>query len=80
LCNRSAKRVDVYVVGEAAASVDLDDGEPLAVCGLERLVARDVHLAQRKAELRLELAHLRECPLAEMAALRVVDDDVGGYG
>jgi hypothetical protein len=44
LCNRTAERVDLEVVREAAAAVDLDDREPLAVLGLEGLVAADVDL------------------------------------
>jgi len=80
LCNRLAKCTDMHVICEAAASVDLDDRKPLAVFGLERVVARDVHLTQAEAELHLERPYLRERPLAEMAALGVVDDDVGGYG
>ena len=80
MCNRLAKRGDVHVVRKAAPSVDLDDRQPLAIFGLERLVAGDIHLPQREAELGLERPDLRECPLAEVTALRVVDDDVGGYG
>jgi hypothetical protein len=68
------------VVGEAPPSVDLDDREPLPVLGLERLVAGDVDLSEPKAELGLEGPNLCQRPLAEVAALRVVDDDVGGYG
>jgi hypothetical protein len=80
LCNRFAQRVDLDVVGEAPPPVDLDDGEPLAILRLERLVAGDVHLPEREAELDLKRPHLAEGALAEVAALRVVDDDVGGYG
>lgn len=80
MCNRVAKRIDVHVVGEAPPALDLDDGQPLAVFGLERVVAGDVHLAQQKAELCLERPDLLERSVAEVAALRVVDDDVGGYG
>jgi hypothetical protein len=68
------------VVGEAPPAGDLHDREPLAILGLERLVAGDVHLPQVEAELGLERPHLLERPVAEVAALRVVDDDVGGYG
>lgn len=68
------------VVREAPPPVDLHDRKPLAVLGLERLVAGDVDLAQPEAELALEPPELRQRPLAEVAALRVVDDDVGGYG
>jgi hypothetical protein len=80
LCNRFAKGIDVNVVCEAAPSVDFDDREPLPVLRLERFVARDVDLAQQETELRLQLPDLRERPLAEVATLRVIDDDVGSYG
>jgi hypothetical protein len=80
LCNRSTEALDLDVVREAASPVDLDDREPLAVFGLERLVAGDVDLAQGEAELSLELPKLPERPFAEVAALGVIDDDVGGYG
>jgi hypothetical protein len=80
LCNRLAKRIDLHVIGEAATPADLDDREPFPVLGLERLIAGDIHLTQQEAELPLELPDLDERPLAEVAALRVIDHDVGGYG
>jgi hypothetical protein len=81
LCNRTTKCVDLQVVCETAPTVDLDDREPLAVFGLERLVALDVHLAQHEAELGLQVPQSSDCDLAEVAPLRVVDDDLGdGYG
>jgi hypothetical protein len=76
LCNRAAERVDLEVVGKTAAAVDLDDREPLAVLGLEDLVAADVDLPQVEAELCLQLPQPGERGLAEVAPLRVVDDDV----
>jgi hypothetical protein len=76
LCNRSAERLGLNVVGETAPAVDLDDRDPLPVDALERLVAGDVDLAQVEVELTAERPHLRERALAEMAALRVVDDDL----
>ena len=80
MCNRFAQCVDLDVIRKAPPSVNLDDREPLPVLGLERVVARDVHLAQSEAELGLKPPHQRERPLAEVATLRVIDDDVGGYG
>ncbi|MDX6471178.1 MAG: hypothetical protein QOF75_2981, partial [Gaiellaceae bacterium] len=58
------------------ATVDLDHREPLAVLGLELVVAADVDLAQREPELGLQLPQSSDCDLAEVAPLRVVDDDV----
>jgi hypothetical protein len=80
LCNRSPERIDLDVVCEAASAVDLDHREPLAILRLERVVAGDVDLAEREAELRLERPQLLERPFAEVAALGVIDGDVGGYG
>jgi hypothetical protein len=80
LCNRGTEGIGLHVVGETPPSPDLDDREPLAILGLECLVAGDVHLPQVEAELGLKRPYLLESPVAEVAALRVVDDDVGGYG
>ena len=65
------------VVGEDPLAVDLDDGQPLAVTGLELRVARDVHLLEREAELGAELLELLARPVAEVAALCVVERDYG---
>jgi hypothetical protein len=80
LCNRAAKRVYLEVVCKTSATVDLDDREPLAVFGLERVVASDVDLAQREAELGLQLPQSSDGGLAEVAPLRVVNDNLGDYG
>jgi hypothetical protein len=79
LCNRAAKRVYLEVVCKTSATVDLDHRKPLAVFRLERLVAADVDLTQREAELDLQLPQSSDRGLAEVAPLRVVDDDAG-YG
>jgi hypothetical protein len=79
LCNRFPQGLGLDVVREAAPAVDLDDRQPLPVLGLERRVAGDVHLAQLEAELVPERPHLRERALAQVAALRVINDDLG-YG
>jgi hypothetical protein len=78
LCNRTAERLGLEVIGETPPPVDLDDREPFAILGFERGVATDVDLGQRKAELGLKLPKLLEHAVAEMAALRVVDDDARG--
>lgn len=67
------------MVREAASSVDLHDRKPLPVLRLEGLVAGNVHFAQVEPELGLKLPDLLERAVAEVAAGRVVDDDVG-YG
>ncbi len=70
------------MVREAPATIDFYDGEPLAVFGLECVVAADVDLAQLESELGLQLPQSSDSDLAEMAPLRVVDDDLrdGGQG
>jgi hypothetical protein len=69
-------RVDV--VDEGALAVDLDDGQPFAVPRLELGIAADVDLAKLEAELVARLGNDRAGPLAEMTALRVVEDDSAG--
>ena len=79
MCNRSPKGPGLDVVREAPAAVDLHNRQPLAIFGLERRVAADVHFAQLEAELIAERAHLCERALAQVTAFRVVDDDLD-YG
>lgn len=69
------ERVLLHEVRERPFAVDLDDRQPLAVARLEDGVAADVDRLELEAELRAEGGQLRERPLAEMAALGVVDDD-----
>jgi hypothetical protein len=76
LCNRSAERIELDVVREPPASVDLDDRQPLSIGRFELGIAGDVDLAQLEPELLVQAAHLLECALAQMAPLRVVDDDL----
>ncbi len=69
------------VVREAPPAVDLDHRQPGAILGLERGIARDVDLPELEAQAFLSVANDLERPLAEVAALRVVDDDARrGYG
>jgi hypothetical protein len=67
----------VDVVGEDPLSVDLDDREPLAIASLELGVTRDVDLLEREAELCAKLLELLARPVAEVAALCVVERDYG---
>jgi hypothetical protein len=76
LCNRTAEGVHLNVVRKAPFAVDLDDRQPLPVGLLQVLVPGDVDLAEVEAELVLQGPHLLERALAEVAAFRVVDDDV----
>jgi hypothetical protein len=78
LCGEpAAQSVGVDVVGEDSLAVELDDREPFAVAGLELGVAGDIDFLEREAELGAKLLELRPRPVAEMAALRVVQRDYG---
>jgi len=72
----AAKGTRIHVVHEGALAVDLHDGEPLPVTSLELGIAPDVDLVELEVDF---LAGLFENParaFAEVAALRVVEDDV----
>jgi hypothetical protein len=78
LCGRQAapERLLLHVVGARAPAVDLDHRDPFAVCRLERRVPVDRDLLELEPELVPQRPYLCERALAEMAALRVVDDDL----
>jgi hypothetical protein len=66
------RRIDV--VDEGALVADLDDGQPLAVTGLELVVPVDLDLLEAVlAELRDER---RASALAEMTTATAIEDDV----
>jgi hypothetical protein len=69
----------MHVVDEAPPPVDLDDRDPLAILGFELGITVDDDLAQVEAELVVRLGDDATRRLAEMAARRGVEDDVG-YG
>jgi hypothetical protein len=76
LCGQLApERVGLDVVDERPHAVDLDHGKPLPVARLELGVAPDVNLLQLEAELLAQGRDLRTRTLAEVASLRVVEDD-----
>ena len=75
MCNRAPERVGVDVVDEAPPPVDLNDGDPFAVGGLELGVAVDRNLPQLEPDLVLGRRHDAAGRLAEMAARRGVEDD-----
>jgi hypothetical protein len=79
LCNRTAERIGVHVVDETPPAVDLHHRDPLPVLGLEARVAVDPDLAQLEAELVPRRTDDTACRLAQVAARRGVEDDVG-YG
>ena len=80
MCNRATERIGLQEVRKASPSLDLDDGNPLAVFGFQRLVAADVDVAQLETQLSLKLAQLLERALAQVTALCVIDDDLRPTG
>src|SRR5215210_2262404 len=66
----------VHVVREDPLAVDLDDGNQLAVGGLELRVPVDGDLLELEPELLTKRPHLRQRPLTEVAVGRVVDRDL----
>jgi hypothetical protein len=79
LCGRqlAPERLGLHVVGADALAVDLDDRDQLAVASLELGVAVDGDLDQLEPKLLSKLGQLCRGPLAEMAALCPVKDDLG---
>ena len=80
MCNRTAERIELDVVGEPPAAVDLDDGQPLSIGRFELGIARDVDFPQLELELLVDSTNLLERTLAEMTPLRVIDDDLWPTG
>ena len=75
------KRTIVHVVDEGALAADLDHRQPLAVPRLELGIAGDIDLLQLERAIRPCRGDDRARPLAQVAALRVVDRDLRpGYG
>jgi len=79
LCNRPAERIGLDVIREPAPAVDLHDGQPLPILGLQSGIAGDVDLTQVEAELLVQPADHLPRPVAQVAAGCVIDDDVD-YG
>jgi hypothetical protein len=68
------------VVDERSLAVDLHDREPLAISRLQLGIAADVDLLELEAELVTERSDGLPRSFAEVAALRVVEDDARDYG
>ena len=69
------KRLRLDVIGACALAVDLDDGDQLAVAGLQPCVSVDLDLLELEPQLGAKLPQLLLGSLAEMAADRLVEDD-----
>jgi hypothetical protein len=68
------------VVDEPLDAVHLDHGDPLAVARLELVDARDVHDLELERRLLAHAVHHAARGVAEVAALRPVEDDLRRYG
>jgi hypothetical protein len=80
LCNCAPERIRLQVVRKTSSAVDLDDRDPLPVLRFQFVVAADVDLAQFEAQCSLQLTHLCERTLAQVATLRVKDGDARPTG
>jgi len=81
LCsNFTPERGSVDEVDEGALPADLDHRQPLTVASLQLGIAGDVHLFEVEAQLRPRLLERRAGPLAEVAARRMVENDLDRYG
>jgi hypothetical protein len=77
LCGHfAAKRARIHVVDERALAVDLDHRQPFAIYRLEFRDAADVDLLELEGDLSAGFLEDRPRPLAEVAALRVVQRDL----
>jgi hypothetical protein len=77
LCGYFAtKRIWIHVIDESALAVDLHDREPLAVARLQLGIAVDFDLLQFERDLLADLRDDLACPFAQVASLRVVEDDL----
>jgi hypothetical protein len=74
-----AKRVRVHEVRERALAVDLDDGQELAVAGLQSVVALDVDDLEGEPEVDTDGLDDLEGPSAETAVRSAIDRD-SNYG
>jgi hypothetical protein len=76
LCGHFAtKGIWVDVVDEGPLAVDLYNGKPLPVARLQRGIAVDLDLLELERQLLANLGDDPPRPLAQVAALSVVEDD-----
>jgi hypothetical protein len=75
-----AQSVGVHVVRERLPAVDLDHRQPFAIAGLQRRVAADVDLEKVELDLLLHPEQDIARTLAQVAVLRVIQNDAVRYG
>jgi hypothetical protein len=76
LCGYFAtKSIWIHVINESALAVDLHDRQPLAILRLEPRNSADVDLVELEVGPFAHLFESRARAFAEVAALRVIQDD-----
>jgi hypothetical protein len=77
LCGYFAtKSIGIDVIDESALAVDLHDRQPLAILRLELRISADVDLVELEVGLFSDLFENRARAFAEVAGLRVIQDDL----
>jgi hypothetical protein len=77
LCGYFAtKSIWIHVIDESTLAVDLDDRQPLAILRLEPRIPADVDLLEFEVCFFADLFENRARAFAEVAALRVIQDDL----
>jgi hypothetical protein len=77
LCGYFAtKSIGIHVIDESALAVDLHDRQPLAILRLELRISADVDLVELEVGLFSDLFENRARAFAEVAGLRVIQDDL----
>ena len=72
----ATKSLWIHVIDESALAVDLHNRQPLAILRLESRVPADVDLVELEVGLLADLFENRARAFAEVAALRVIEDDL----
>jgi hypothetical protein len=77
LCGYFAtKSILIHVIDESTLAVDLHDRQPLAILRLEPRIPADVDLVELEVGLFSDLFENRARAFTEVAALRVIQDDL----
>jgi hypothetical protein len=77
LCgNFATKSIWIHVIDKCALAVDLHNRKPLAILRLEPRIAADVDLLELEVDLLADVFENGARAFAEVAALRVIQDDL----
>ena len=71
----ATKSIWIHVIDESALAVDLHNRQPLAILRLEPRIPADVDFLELEVGLFADLFENRARAFAELAALRVIQDD-----